>query len=672
MKISKSLFKNLTRCDNFASIYDMYTFRNMHHIKSIYGENTNIIQDIENLSEGIFSEQSENALDIFEHMFDDETGEDLTEATSAQLEALMPYFTKLELVAAQMIKRKFPGNLVYGDNIKQQKKYSFTEGEHEYYCYLDIYNECEDGKIRVFEVKGTTSKKFFKLGKIDKEKELAKDENPKINFLDEELYDSIFIKDLSGVYRLKEETDISIKKELECLISDETYKVSKAYKKYFECRNKLFDRYSDTGKYVYDIAIERYIIEKSLIQENLHNKINDMEFYLVVLNSNYVLDQEINLDIIDYPTDKLGHELTICYDLTNITKEYFSIIENQKDYVVECIERRTIDKSCIGKCCEHKKTTECKFEKICFSKVKHPGNVYEFLERRFVDSETNEKYDIYDIIKNKYYSILDMPLTLINKPKHIIQYNCMLKDEEYFDRELINLAIEDIKYPIYHLDFESFNCPLPRYIGETPYMQSVFQFSLHIEREPGVCDKKFDHYEFLAPDHKDYRRTLCEKMIEYIDLSNGGTVMVYNQTFEKGRLKELAQMFPNLADDLLKIRDAVYDLMYVLYGNKKMFNHLLPNTMSEKEKDERCKVFNYYNNGLHGSFSIKKVLPLFTDLTYSTLTVKNGTEAVLTYSMLPTLTKDEYNRLYLALREYCQQDTWAMVEVLRGLRKKLE
>ena len=38
MKISKSLFKNLSRCDNFASLYDMYTFRNMHHITRIYGE----------------------------------------------------------------------------------------------------------------------------------------------------------------------------------------------------------------------------------------------------------------------------------------------------------------------------------------------------------------------------------------------------------------------------------------------------------------------------------------------------------------------------------------------------------------------------------------------------------------------------------------------------------
>ena len=211
MKISKSLFKNLTRCDNFSSLYDMYVFRNLHHIKQIYGEMANIDSEIENLPEGIFSEQAENAAEIFSNMFDEDTGEDLTIATSVQLEALMPYFTKLELVAAEMIKRKFPGKLIYGDSIKQQKKYSFTEGEHEYYCYLDIYNECEDGKIRVFEVKGTTSKKFFKLGKIDKEKELAKEENPRVNFLDEELYDSIFIKDNKGVYHLKEETDINIK-----------------------------------------------------------------------------------------------------------------------------------------------------------------------------------------------------------------------------------------------------------------------------------------------------------------------------------------------------------------------------------------------------------------------------------------------------------------------------
>ena len=51
------------------------------------------------------------------------------------------------------------------------------------------------------------------------------------------------------------------------------------------------------------------------------------------------------------------------------------------------------------------------------------------------------------------------------------------------------------------------------------------------------------------------------------------------------------------------------------------------------------------------------------------MTVHNGTEAILTYGLLPTFTKEEYDKYYLALREYCKQDTWAMVEVLWGLKK---
>ena len=121
----------------------------------------------------------------------------------------------------------------------------------------------------------------------------------------------------------------------------------------------------------------------------------------------------------------------------------------------------------------------------------------------------------------------------------------------------------------------------------------------------------------------------------------------------------------------MKIHDAVFDLMFVVKGSQKLNMSFLSDDLSAKEKKKRCELFNYYNNGLHGSFSIKKVLPLFTNLTYKTLTVKNGTEAILTYALLPTLTIDEYNRLYLALRKYCQQDTWAMVEVLWGLQNKI-
>lgn len=54
------------------------------------------------------------------------------------------------------------------------------------------------------------------------------------------------------------------------------------------------------------------------------------------------------------------------------------------------------------------------------------------------------------------------------------------------------------------------------------------------------------------------------------------------------------------------------------------------------------------------------------------MVVKNGTEAIVTYGSLPYLTKKEYDEKYLALRVYCRQDTWAMVEILRGLREAVK
>ena len=55
-------------------------------------------------------------------------------------------------------------------------------------------------------------------------------------------------------------------------------------------------------------------------------------------------------------------------------------------------------------------------------------------------------------------------------------------------------------------------------------------------------------------------------------------------------------------------------------------------------------------------------------MSYANLDVKNGNEALVTYSMFDKMTPEEYEFNYNALIKYCQQDTWAMVEILNGLR----
>ena len=93
---------------------------------------------------------------------------------------------------------------------------------------------------------------------------------------------------------------------------------------------------------------------------------------------------------------------------------------------------------------------------------------------------------------------------------------------------------------------------------------------------------------------------------------------------------------------------------------------------------DRAATINYYNKDLSGSYSIKKTLPvLVPDLTYEGMDVGNGVQAYIAYlnydSVEPTFgklkTKEERRD---ALELYCQQDTWAMVEILRAVRSRLK
>ena len=86
---------------------------------------------------------------------------------------------------------------------------------------------------------------------------------------------------------------------------------------------------------------------------------------------------------------------------------------------------------------------------------------------------------------------------------------------------------------------------------------------------------------------------------------------------------------------------------------------------------EEAKMFNYYHPDMDGSFSIKKVLPLFSNLTYKGMEVGNGVEAMVTYASFPKLLPFDYKHKYTKLTEYCRQDTYAMFAVLDGLRKAL-
>jgi len=515
----------------------------------------------------------------------------------------------------------------------EQESFDTVIDNIRYLCYVDIYNETSNG-FNIIEAKATTTKKFLDLGcKVDGE------------------FNSIFMKDSDGIYKLLEDLCVNI----------EDYMPIKKYEFY---RAKLFDRFGAAGHYVYDLAVQRYIIENDLKDNGESEKIPNVKYYLTVLNSEYVFDGKYECDEPVYDTDSEGNDIVCFLDLTSITRDFMDKIDLDRKRVAGYINDLNMSEFPLGDYCEKKKTTKCKYCKVCWDRLPEKNSIMAYIDGHhgFKDPDGN-KYSRFDLINDGYVRMLDVPERLLNREKNVIQRRTVENNIPYMNKNKIIDGIKQLEYPIYHLDFETFPCPLPRFRGEKCYTQSVFQFSLHIESEPGVCDKDKNHYGFLAPDHLDRREELVKSMCELI--GDKGTVLVYNDSFEKTRLKELAEIFPEYKTKLLKIRDMIFDLMNIVKTKSSLYEEL-------GYSKEEAKMFNYYASSMNGSFSIKKVLPIFSDLTYQGMEIGNGVDALIAYANFPKMNELDFKHKYGKLVEYCKQDTWAMFCVLEGLKASVK
>ncbi len=603
MAITKTNFINYIRCPMYVVLDNV--------------KNKKLDSDI-SLKEYLDEEKKEILDEFKSSMFEDL--EDLIDVKDEQLEVMLPYYHKVELLAAHLSPLYFNGTFKFSDNTLDQECFDFKRNGIRYLCYVDIYNETDDA-FNIIEVKATTSRKYLELG-----------------YKKNKMFYPLFQKGKDGIYYIND------------LENQE------------KAINKLKDRYTKVGHYVYDLAVQRYIIENDLKKNGMYDKIDNVKYYLAVLNHEYIFDGTYVDNTPIYKEDINGEQIIRYFDMTDITKEMLKQIDNDRKTIENYIKNPSLEKCKLGNYCEKKKTTKCKYIPVCWQDIPSKNSVFNFIDAHHGFEYDNKKYSVYDLANNNLLKIVDVPNKYLKREKNKIQKQVIESHKPYINVERIEGCLKEITYPIYHLDFETFPCPLPRFKGEKCYMQSVFQYSLHIEREEGNCAKEKDHYGYLASDNLDHRLDLIKSLIENIDTSKG-TILVYNASFEKSRLKELASIYPEYKEKLLCMRDAIFDLMEVLQGS---------NTLYEKLNIEKDNIgFNYYHEDMNGSFSIKKILPLFSNLTYKDMEIANGVEALVTYAKFNNMTKEEYDYKYQKLIEYCMQDTWSMVEILWGLKKYL-
>ena len=619
MAITKTNFINYSRCKRYVALDEVKKSR--------------LNADI-SYEEYVKEELDDKVRELIGEMYSiDEDGneEDLIDVEDPQLKVMMPFYKEIELLAGKKIESLFGGKTVYSLSTKSQESFDFDSNGIKYLCYVDIYNELDD-EINIIEVKATTSNKYAHLE--CGYRSTAKEKYDKF---------SIFYKDLKGIYHLKEE--LSSFNMLDEMPEAE----------YIKKRNKLLDKYDSCGKYIYDLAVQRMIIEGDLKQHKFTNK--KIHYYLAVLNHEYVFDGVYENNKPVYTNDIIS-----LFDFTKITEELQDRVNIDKELINKYLFDMDASPCNLGLFCEYKRPSKCKYCKLCMKKIPKYNSSLNYMNNGFgFKDEDGITHKGLNLINEGYTDMLDIPESWIKNENHFIQRNALISDRPYVNKEKIKLALNNIKYPIYHLDFETFPCPLPRFRGEKCYTQSPFQFSLHIENEPNICDKEENHYEFLSSEYnKDERLELVKKLCEYIN--SDGTLFAQNVSFEKSRIRELSEIFPEYKDKLMSIYETGSDLLYVVRGNPKFYKEI--------GYDEiEAKKVNYYDKHLSGSYSIKKTLPVFSDLKYDDLDVKNGTQALVTYAMFPSMTKDEFKEKYNALLEYCKQDTWAMVVILKRIRE---
>ena len=142
----------------------------------------------------------------------------------------------------------------------------------------------------------------------------------------------------------------------------------------------------------------------------------------------------------------------------------------------------------------------------------------------------------------------------------------------------------------------------------------------------------------------DPRRPLAAALLDAA--GDEGSICVYSG-FERRVIKALSRELPDLSLELDALLERLWDLLKVVAGN-------------------------YYHADFHGSFSIKQVLPvLVPEMGYENLTIADGREASAAYqNSLDCDDGEERQRIHDALRQYCRQDTLAMLELRRALVEK--
>ncbi len=359
-----------------------------------------------------------------------------------------------------------------------------------------------------------------------------------------------------------------------------------------------------------DISFQYYVIRAS--------GLDLAEISLMHLNNKYVRRGALEV-----------HQLFTKINLTDFAQQKQQEIQLNLQALQQMLEQNTVPQIETGHQCTHPYT--CDFYGFC-----HQDEVSDI----FTGLKSVKKNKIELLREAEVSSLDEIPPSISFTAKEWIILQGLFKDEISRNKAALEAFVSQLQHPLFFIDFESMQLPLPRYSESRAYQQLTFQYSLHIINKPG--DEPV-HNEYLGTPPDDPRPEFISNMLAQLGAS--GSIIIYNSAFEPPRVRELARDFPAYEKQLLALLPRFVDLMAPF------------------------RSLHLYNPAMKGSYSIKAVLPaLVPHLSYKALGIQDGGTASLTYLSLYN-DSDPISRQQKRkdLLDYCKLDSLAMVELLKQI-----
>ena len=369
-------------------------------------------------------------------------------------------------------------------------------------------------------------------------------------------------------------------------------------------------------EHIPDIAFQKYVAEKRGLRIR--------RCFLILLNNKYVRKGDIN-----------PKQLFSIGDVTEGVSNYDELndVESQVNNAVLIAHQKQCPETKIGLQCHD----DCPMRSKCWKRV---------------DAVENNIFNLYRIQRKKAFewyeqgiiesSDIPKEYPLISRQK--VQVKAESNGQLKVNKKAITNFLNQLTYPLFFLDFETFSSPIPLIDGTFPYQQLPFQYSLHvIEKDLSKTPKHFS-WIWNVDNEKDPREFLLRHLQSR--LGKSGSILAYNAVFELMVLNKSAEAFPVYKEWLEGIIKRFVDL-------------LMP-----------FRQFHIYHPKQKGSCSLKSVLPALTGKDYSSLEIQDGGQASEAFmGILAGDVKGQQKEVILKhLEAYCGQDTMAMVEIVRKMK----